>query len=215
MRRLTAVVSAAAVAAAVAVFLFFPRGTGAGMLTPPQLAGGQAMTGFSDEVSLNDVTRISQNSAVVADVELFKNGQKVAGTEPLLLRGLTLETYTREGGVGRWVRTHRPTAVINAGPDAEVLLRAAPGDQWRQKVLLQPTGTRTLFAMAGATTINVRRGLRIHHDPDGVLQSDEPLTSALEYEVVSTGTLQDTDRPLWTVRRRSTRRSSTTPCGRR
>ena len=66
MRRLTGMVSSVALLCAVLVFLFFPRGTGAGMLGQFQLHPPETLTGFSDEVQLNQVARITQNNTPVA-----------------------------------------------------------------------------------------------------------------------------------------------------
>src|SRR4051794_735247 len=47
MRNLTVVVSVVSVGMAVLVFLFFPRGTGAGLLNPIQFRAAQPLTGFN------------------------------------------------------------------------------------------------------------------------------------------------------------------------
>src|SRR5688500_7924318 len=89
MRRLTGIVSAAAIAMAVLVFLFFPRGTGANMLAPMQFRASQALTGFSDNVNLDQVARITQNNQEVAFAYVEKNGVKWGGNgETLMLRGV-------------------------------------------------------------------------------------------------------------------------------
>src|SRR4051794_17700535 len=61
MRRLTGFVSAIAIAMAVLVFLFFPRGTGAGLLGPLQIKMSQNLTGFNDKVDFQQVAKITQN----------------------------------------------------------------------------------------------------------------------------------------------------------
>ena len=58
MRRLAGVVSFAAVGMAVFIFLFFPRGTGAGMFGQLQLQP-PALTGISGDVSFNSVSNIA------------------------------------------------------------------------------------------------------------------------------------------------------------
>src|SRR5215217_1435738 len=109
MRRLTGIVSAAAIATAVIVFLFFPRGTGANMLAPMQFRAGQALTGFSDNVNLDQVARITQNNQEVAFVHVWKNEEKWGGRgETLLLRGVTLRNYRPEEGKGSWSRGGGP-----------------------------------------------------------------------------------------------------------
>ena len=66
MRRLTLFVSLTAIAMAVVVFLFFPRGTGANLLAPLQSKPAQALSGFSDNVNFENIARITQNNEVVA-----------------------------------------------------------------------------------------------------------------------------------------------------
>jgi len=72
------------------------------MLGPLQtFHGGSALTGFSDQVSFQDVARITQSHETVAYVKVWHNDQLVTGNQALLLRGLTLDTYrapVRPGG---------------------------------------------------------------------------------------------------------------------
>src|SRR5205807_8020489 len=58
MRRLTGLISVISVTSAVVVFLFFPRGSGAGMLGQLQLHPPEVLTGFSDDVQFNQVAKI-------------------------------------------------------------------------------------------------------------------------------------------------------------
>src|SRR5689334_17677714 len=66
MRRLTGLISVVSITAAVVVFLFFPRGTGANLLGP-QLSPQHAMTGFSEQVGFEQVAKITQSNEPVAD----------------------------------------------------------------------------------------------------------------------------------------------------
>ena len=102
MRKLAALVSLAACAMAVFIFLFFPRGTGAGMFGQLQLQP-PALTGISGDVSFNSVSNIAQNNEIVAQVQVWKNDRPIEGTQPLLLRGQTLDTYSAE--LRRWKRS--------------------------------------------------------------------------------------------------------------
>src|SRR5438874_2387715 len=63
MRKLTFFVSGTAIVMAILVFLFFPRGTGANLLAPLQQRAAQTLTGFSDQVSFENIPRISQHDA--------------------------------------------------------------------------------------------------------------------------------------------------------
>src|SRR5688572_13589781 len=96
MRRLTGFVSLVSILLAVAVFLFFPRGSGANMLSPFQFRPSQALTGFSDQVDFQKVAQITQNAEIMAYVRLWKNEEPVAGGQTLLLRGTALGHYTGE-----------------------------------------------------------------------------------------------------------------------
>ncbi len=92
------------------------------MLGPPQFKASQVLVGFTDDVSFQNIARIQQNDTSVGNVSLWHNGKQVKGGIPLLLRGVTLDTYTGKDGGYRWVRWPRQTG-RDAGPDA---LRSAP-----------------------------------------------------------------------------------------
>src|SRR5258706_9873988 len=148
MRRLAALVSFAAVGMAIFVFLFFPRGTGAGMFGQLQLQP-PALTGISGDVSFNSVSNIAQNNEVVAQVQFWKNDQLVEGTQPLLLRGQTLDVY--EGTRRRWKRTagggdgdERDTVGGAPLESRRGVLESSAGDLYRLKISLRPTGTNML-----------------------------------------------------------------------
>src|SRR5215210_2138563 len=118
MRRLTAFVSGVAVATAVAVFLFFPRGSGANLLGPLQLRPSQALTGFSDEVGFQKIAQIQQNDQIMAYVYVWKNDEPVQGGT-LLLRGTTLDRYTGAAADSRrgrwqWVRSRSRWGIPNS-----------------------------------------------------------------------------------------------------
>src|SRR4051812_15091343 len=89
MRRLTILVSTVSIATAVLVFLFFPRNTGAGLLGPLQVRPTQTLTGFSDKVNFQQVAQITQNTAIVAYVKVWRGNDSLEGPAPLLLRGVT------------------------------------------------------------------------------------------------------------------------------
>jgi transglutaminase-like putative cysteine protease len=203
MRRLAGFVSAVAIVAAVVVFLLFPRGAGAGMFGPMQFRPSQTLTGFSENVSFQQLARITQSTEEVARVTVYKNGVPVSGAETLLLRGVTLDRYNDQPtptGAGRWQWTRVPTRDDEPGSGTMPIERgqsqqiggepSAEGDRYVQQVSLNPTGTKTLFAMAGPIRITVGRDLKLRYSgSDGVIQSDDPLTSKLDYEVVSTNQL--------------------------
>jgi hypothetical protein len=210
MRRLTVLISIVAVAMAINVFLFFPRGTGANLLGPLQFKPTRALTGFSEQVGFQQVARITQNFAPVAHVQVWHNDKPVEGTEPLLLRGLTLDYYNGnvEGRWGRqpyqWMRLLGPGRDKSTERDADSirLTDEPPGpDVWRLKVNLQPTGSSVLFAVQGPIAVQPSRraGMR-YSEYDEVVQLQEQLVQPLEYEVICRGSLKYKDPPVQVVR---------------
>lgn len=194
MRRLTGVVSVVGLATAVVVFLVFPRGAGAGMFGPLQMRSGQALTGFSESVSFQHLAQITHNNAEVANVEVWRNGEPVDGTETLLLRGVTLDRYNTEAGLGgalwQWGRTsmsrHEPRDIRRG--QSWRLGQPEPGqDLYRQSVQLSPTGTAAMFTMPGVVEVTPRREMKLRYDAsDDTLRADEVLMRPIRYEVVST-----------------------------
>jgi hypothetical protein len=194
MRRMTAYVSTVSLASAVLVFVFFPRGTGAGLLGPLQFRPSQSLTGFSEEVSFQHIARIGQNDAVVAHVYLHKNDEPVTDGRELLLRGITLDTYRGNNsarGRWQWARSQMAEGELSVeANDTLVVEDDKPADRWRQHITLKPTGSSVLFAVAGPVSITPKRDLRLRYaEWDGVIQAGETLTRELEYEVVSRGDL--------------------------
>src|SRR5687768_8860732 len=101
MRRFTGFVSVIAITTAVLVFLFFPRGSVGSLMGPLQFRPSQTLTGFSDQLQFQNVARIQQNPAVVAYVNVWRDGEPVRGTMPLLLRGKTMQVYHGKDGPTR------------------------------------------------------------------------------------------------------------------
>jgi Ca2+/Na+ antiporter len=214
MRRLTGFVSAVSIAAAVVVFLLFPRGAGAGMFGPMPFRPAQALTGFSDTLSFQNLAQITQNQAQVAKVEVWHNDRPVSGDEPLLLRGVTFDHYETEEDreTGRYAWTPTPTLGevvehVERGESWRFAEHLAPGgDQFRQRITLYPTGTPVVFAMGGAVSIKPGRNIKLrYHRGNAVLKADDNLTKELVYEAVSTNRLPGPARP------RSFRRSAVDP----
>jgi len=195
MRRLTVLVSVASITMAVLVFLFFPRGSGANVFSPLQSRGTQSLTGFSDEVSFQNIARITQNTEKVAYARVFHNGQLVAGTMPLLLRGRTYNAYSGNEGASRaaWQWSNElplpnddKSLVAVRQDETQNLLDYDGDDTWRQQITLDPNGSRALFAIAGVTAVSLGRERAIfYHPSDETLELQDPLSSTLRYEVTS------------------------------
>lgn len=205
MRRLTMVVALVSVTCAIVVFLFFPRGAGANFLGPLNLQAVQRMTGMSEQVSFQQLARITQNTEIVGHAWVWHNGQLVQGTRELMLRGSTLNVYTgndRQQGQWRWVHSRPPTEPPVARVAEQTPLTLPPNhavdfsrDQWHQRYLLEPTDTRLIFAMPGVsqfTPLSDSVGLR-YEKRDETLHTVEPLRHRLEYEVISRGALLPAD----------------------
>ena len=196
MRRVTGLVATVAIVFAVVVFLFFPRGPGGGMLGNNPFHTSETLTGFSSEVSFQQLARITQSGEIVAYAQVWKDDQPVSGADPLLLRGLTLEHYGGDAdrGGAKWTWTHVPEdadEVSTSHNRPASLAFPAPGTSlWRQKISLKPTGTNVLFAMAGPISVSTRHASRIEYSPvSGNLQTFNNLVDPIEYEVVSTNSL--------------------------
>lgn len=200
MRRLTALVAGVSIVSAVIVFLFFPRGAGGNLIGPlHSFVPSQTLTGFSDQVSFEQVARITQSNEEVARVVVEHNDQPVDGTAILLLRGITLDVYggaspDSPAGAWRWTRTEHPeTGPIDIQPRTTFTLQNGAvnsPDIWRQTVHLRPTGTKVLFAMAGVFSFTPMADTFLAYSPtDQVLTVHEPLTRPLDYVALSNGEL--------------------------
>jgi len=202
MRRLTILVSVASITTAVLVFLFFPRGSGANILTPLQVRQSQSLTGFSDQVDFQNIARITQNTEPVAYVRVQHNGQDVMGTMPLLLRGRTYNFYAGNnpatGAPWQWSNVpgeSQPQTTYSLSlrsDEAKTLIPNYTGDQWRQQITLERNGSKSLFAMAGPVVIRLGgdRPLFYRHS-DETLEMPEPAFQRLQYEVISRNKLDD------------------------
>lgn len=200
MRRLTLLVAAVSIGAAVLVFLFFPRMSSAGLLGNFQFRPSETLTGFSDKVSFQDVAKITRNDEKVADVKVWHNGHLVNGTQVLLLRGVSLNTYIAHdpdtGESWRWARlpdnmySVRSIAGGESSP-SPLVDTPTPADLWKQQITLQPTGTRVLFSIGAAHDINPDRELNdlqyCWYDQTVQTSQRQPLLQPITYTVLAAG----------------------------
>lgn len=202
MRRLTGLVAVFAIFSAVLVFLFFPRGSGAGLLGPMQsFRSASALTGFSDQVTFQDVARITQNHDTIAFVQIWHDDKLVSGNQSLYLRGLTLDTYRQTGGAlsgWEWIRSASPPAALTAMPYDPLTIRTDVHGRWRQRIALWPTHTDVLFALASPVVFRPLQpaGMKVRCSSDGSLQTISPINDRLDYEVYSTNDLGNGDNPV-------------------
>ena len=196
MRRLTGLVAVVSLTCAIFIFLFFPRGSGAGMFGQLQLHPPETLTGFSDEVQQNQIAKITQDNTPVATVKVTHNGQ-LMNVGALRLRGATFDVYefNAETGESRWETSKAHLSegsLIGAGESYEDHEgKMAPlQHEWRQVVRLEPIGSKALFALAGIHSIKVGRETKIaYYKNDETIQRTEGLLTSLEYEVVSNNVL--------------------------
>ena len=213
MRRFTGLVAAYALISAVLVFLLFPRNTGAGIFGQFQWQSHKAMTGFNEQVSFQNVARITQNDDVVGTVKVWLDDQVSPSRDALLLRGLTHDSYDGKGDAD-----HAPYQWSHSGPLPEDMIQDESGNgdwvpsdtvidpnrlhpsppakpRYRQEIVLNPTGTPVLFALAGACSIKPEEVGNLRHlslkflDSDKTIRANESLTQPIRYEVESTGSL--------------------------
>jgi hypothetical protein len=208
MRRLTALVSSFAVICAVVVFLFFPRGTGAGMFGQIAWRPKDTLTGFNDSVSYQEVAKITQNTEQVATVKVWDNAKLLPFSGPLYLRGITHDIYNGAGGPDRaaytWSRSPGPPNDVRTPDDSDQSELGVPGSagpqRYRQEIQLQPTGTPVIFAIRGVNSVKVdnsggMRRFSMRYSPsDQTVQASEPLVQPIRYTVMSSGFL-GSDRP--------------------
>lgn len=203
MRRLTGLVSLASISMAIVVFLFFPRGSGAIVFSPLQARNSQSLTGFSDEVTFNKIAEITQNTQQVAWARVLHNNSPVQGTMPLMLRGRTYDLYSGSspavGPPWRWTNgsgeeQSRRSITLRSEETYPLISPEGEVDRWRQQITLDPSGSRSLFAMAGVISISVasRERTIYYRGNDETLELQEALAQPLKYEVVSRNRL---DRP--------------------
>lgn len=196
MRRLATLVCSVAVTSGLLVFLLFPRSHVSAAFA---MAGrqGTSLTGFSERMGFGQIAKITQNDEVIADVALSENGKPLPPSD-IYLRGMTLDVYTgRTYHPSRqydwqWIRSAEgreiPTRYHLAPGQWQSLTPISGARQIHQSILLQPTGTSTLFALNGITAIAADAGLDVRHfATDGSLRISELPHATLRYEAISTG----------------------------
>jgi len=198
MRRLATLVCSVAVTSGLLVFLLFPRShVSAAFAMAAQGRQGTSLTGFSERMGFDQIAKITQNDEVIADVSLSENGNPLPPSD-IYLRGMTLDVYT--GGSKppsrqhdyQWIRStesrERPVQYHLAPGQWQSLTSTRGARQIHQTVLLQPTGTSTLFALNGISSIAADAGSDVRYfTTDGSLRVSDLSHAALRYDAISTG----------------------------
>jgi transglutaminase-like putative cysteine protease len=208
MRRLTGLVAAYAMVTAVVVFLFFPRGAGAGLFGQYVWKPRQTLTGFSEQVSFQQVAKITQNNDQVGTIKVTKDGKPALFAGPLMLRGYTDDYYSGNDNTddhGKFTWSHSADGT-RGGPMADrengslapqgstVDDATATAGALHQEIELSPTGTPVLFALAGLTRVRIddlsRNKVHLdYNDADETIRASDELTAPIRYSVDSTGDL--------------------------
>lgn len=203
MRRLTGLVAMFAMSSAVLVFLLFPRGSAAGLLGPMQsFRSASALTGFSDQVTFQDVARISENHDTIAFVKIWHDDQLEGGNQSFYLRGLTLDTYRQAGGAlsgWEWTRSASPPSALTASLAEPLTIPSDARGRWRQQISLWPTHTDVLFALGTPVLfrpLQPQGEMKVRWSSDGALQTISPINDRMDYEVISTNNLGDAPNPV-------------------
>jgi hypothetical protein len=194
MRRITILMSLFAVVMAILTFLFFPRGSSAGLLGPTPWQPSRTLTGFSTSVNFQTVARITQNSDQVAWVKVTRAGAPYSDV-PLMLRGLSLDHYSGNGDADggsayQWTRTILDPQIAEFSNNDFAALGEESPDDLLQEITLYPTGTNVLFAIGGITAFKPNDSGAYRYSPqDQVMQTIDPITQPLRYQILSSGKL--------------------------
>jgi Ca2+/Na+ antiporter len=226
MRRLTGLVACYALVSAVLVFLLFPRSTGAGMFGQFQWKPRNTLTGFSEEVSFQQVAKITQNDDVVGTVKVWKDEKLQPIAAPLMLRGTTHNYYNgsddSDHAAYQWTHgrifsgDYRPSYGEDMSEDSSTGIwtpndendgdreqgKPLPKPHYRQQIQLSPTGTSVLFALAGPVSVKPNEGGNPRRLPlrysswDQTIRANDAITQPIDYEVQSTGELGNEPSPI-------------------
>jgi protein-glutamine gamma-glutamyltransferase len=196
MTRLTGFVSLVAIGMSVFVFLFFPRLPSGSLLGMPSLNPTQAQTGFSENVDFQGVSRIAQNNAIVAYIDIQRNGEP-APLGYYYFRGQTYDDYDNDPESRTrytWRRDRRSALDQQRNASAqreELLVDPQPGaDFWNVTFReLKPTGTNILFGMGWPTSIRIDSATRnlpiLFQVSDGIIVASEPLRGSTRYTLTA------------------------------
>jgi hypothetical protein len=193
--RLVVIGTAGAVAVAVCAFVLLPRGVGEDVLGRMNRPATGAQTGFTDSVDLGRGGLISESTAVVLDLAMYRTDTEEAIGESGLvyyLRGAVLDEYES----GRWVRSREAqnydSSSANALPDEKILLTSLPVDTPEESKIAQRVSIRKLgkgpqhvFALWQPEDISFDERTRFVRNSRDKTIEVEGRGGRLEYTVVS------------------------------
>lgn len=187
--RVVVFVASGLLALSAMLFVAVPRGWGRPFFGRFQGVAA-AMTGFTDEVKLDDA-RLIESDAPVMRVVFSRGGEIIGGGdfEPYL-RGATMDCYVE----GRWQRTSEPSPGYKVHGDSPTQLTSMPHlfrpeDLIRQEVWLEQVGSY-FFAMYPPVAFGSRDiGLVERDRVDLVLKPKAPVGQTAKYTVYSPAVL--------------------------
>ncbi|HEY1064799.1 MAG TPA: transglutaminaseTgpA domain-containing protein, partial [Pirellulales bacterium] len=168
-----------------ALFLLFPR-TGRNQTNWSSPHGqSRHVTGFSDEVNINDLGELLNNGDPVCKLWLYdhKSGRAHAPIDGLYLRGTMLNRYAN----GSWSRTAPYVGeppMLDAPPPSDV---EAP--LTRQVIEIEPLNTTVLFAIAPWAAVNPRPEVQAEALSMHLTRPPELKGSKFVYELLTWGLL--------------------------
>ncbi|SNZ03410.1 Transglutaminase-like superfamily protein [Persephonella hydrogeniphila] len=126
-------------------------------------AGSKGKTGFSDVVSIGDVSQIQEDESIAVRVKIDKR----INPEDIYIRGIVLNFFDGK----RWLRR-------NLQETEKVLIR----NPVKQEIILEPTGGRYLLAVDTPVSINLKGARR---EDDSVFVFYKNLYSRIKYTAIS------------------------------
>jgi len=170
-------------------FLAIPR-FGAG-LWGDSWAAGVGTTGFTDRLSLGDVSEIKKNNAVAMRVSM-KEAEHLNQKKEFYWRGISLDRFDgkkwdRSNTLLTRIRRVGGTFQIAEGKDNKASLV-------RQEIILEPTGSQALFALGSPARLSGRMR-DLYRDSLGNLRSSYPFPFQISYTVLSSVDTNGDDKP--------------------
>ena len=155
-----------------------------------------ALSGFSDQVSLGQVSRIGQSRQIVGYIAAWLEDRPLTG-RTLLVRGVTLDTYTGRGDARlppwQWIRTTLSSSMnpLVIGETLPLTTRAPPTAMDAADHARTDGHQRAVRAPRRVNITPQSHAMNVIVGSDGSFQTDQPSREPIEYEVVSSGTPRD------------------------